>query len=214
VEPGQTHAILWSFNEATGKWKQELEAPLVNRDGRYWVEARIPHLSYWNIDAPIEDHAPIIVRKVTDENGKLVLSPSIQATGIDYNGISLARRHNYGPDSICIEVKKNSKIRLSAGTVLKDGFTEASRIIQSKGPGTCANQRNAVYVDDLVIRPVELGSLLPGLNELVYIERLDLADGRSLFGMIIAQEGSTLIFVTRNKILRIQKKEVRSQNFL
>ncbi|MBU43177.1 MAG: hypothetical protein CMN76_08170 [Spirochaetaceae bacterium] len=212
VEPGQTHATMWSFDEATGRWKEEMEAPLVNRDGIYWVEARIPHLSYWNVDAPIEDHAPIIVRRVTDQNGEIVSSPVIEAMGLDYNGTSRVR--GYAPGSLCIQVKRDSKVRLSTRTILRDGFMEVSREIQSKGPGTCANLQNAVYVEDLALEPRALGSFLPGLNELPYVEKLELEDGRTLIGMILANDGSTIIFMTRNKVLRIQKSEIRIQTFL
>ncbi|MEQ8352452.1 MAG: hypothetical protein RH862_13260 [Leptospiraceae bacterium] len=214
VEPGQTHATLWSFDETSGKWKEEMEAPLVRRDGRYWVDARIPHLSYWNVDAPIEEQAPIIVRRVRDKNGKVISAPAILAHGLDYNGISHARSHQYGPDGICIQVKRLSRVRLTVRTVLRQGFGEFSREIQSKGPGTCANPTNAVYIDEVEIAPRELGSFLPGTFELPYVERITMNDGQVYLGMIIAQIDDTLIFLTRNRVIRLDKKKMAYQTFL
>lgn len=213
VKPGQTHATLWSFHEKSGKWKEEMEAPLVKRDGRYWVDARIPHLSYWNVDAPITDHAPIIVRRVRDKDGNTLHAPALLAEGVDYNGISLARSHQYGSDSICIQVKRNSRIQLTARTILDSGFQEASRVIQSKGPGTCANPTNAVYIDDLEIRPAQLGNYVPGLPNFPINERITLMSGRVYRGTIVAQLGTTIFVATRTGLIRIPRRNIAEVEF-
>ena len=132
---------------------------------------------------------------------------------MDYNGISLARSHQYGSDSICIQVKRNSRIQLTARTILDSGFQEASRVIQSKGPGTCANPTNAVYIDDLEIRPAQLGNYVPGLPNFPINERITLMSGRVYRGTIVAQLGTTIFVATRTGLIRIPRRNIAEVEF-
>ncbi len=106
----------WSMDEKTGIWRYEGEAKVLSSGAA--AEIVLPHLSWWNIDAPMTDHASIWVKSFVDERGTFLFTPQIGARGLDYNGISYPYDY-YNKQSLrvpgrCVDVKLGSRLEFSA----------------------------------------------------------------------------------------------------
>jgi len=99
---------LWSFDEATARWKEEGTATYDAASNSYTGE--IGHLSMWNCDKPLE--ATCIKGRVKDNSGAAVAGAWVVAKGVDYMGSSSATADAAG--EFCVAVRKSSKVRVNA----------------------------------------------------------------------------------------------------
>lgn len=103
-----TTSALWSFDEATGLWKEEGVA--VYDAATKTFTADIPHMSPWNIDKPLV--STCLRGVVEDEGGHPVAGAAVNSSGVDYFGGSAAVT---GPDGVfCIVVRVASSVRITA----------------------------------------------------------------------------------------------------
>jgi len=101
---GQIDCPLYYYDEATGQWKrsnqdgwledaQGLKIPEARLaelregtyDGKVYVVGPITHLSYWNLDWPVETHA-CITGVVVDSSGNPVAGATVTVRGATYTG--------------------------------------------------------------------------------------------------------------------------------
>lgn len=111
-----TTVPLWSLDESTGLWKEEGVARVVReKNNEYWLEADLPHLSWWNADRPLYDKTSILVHRVTDYKDKNLSNALLTAEGVNklftISG-SFDIQETEG-DSLCLEVPPNTRIRLA-----------------------------------------------------------------------------------------------------
>jgi hypothetical protein len=102
----QIDVPIFYYDETAGKWKRSISngwledesgavliettlTSLTNGSyaGNVFAVANIPHLSYWNIDWPIDTHG-CVAGRVVDKLGNPVANAVITASGITYTGIS------------------------------------------------------------------------------------------------------------------------------
>ena len=101
---GKIDVPLFSFNETTGQWERaasdgwledgagsiipESELSAI-RDGSYagsvYAVGNIDHLSYWNVDWPVESHG-CVQGTIVDENGNPVSGATVRVEGVTYDG--------------------------------------------------------------------------------------------------------------------------------
>ena len=107
-------APMWSLNENTGIWEKEFDGRLFKKGDKTWFEARLPHLSWWNCDAPLENRTAVWVQSFVNETGENLFTPTLEGVGVDYNGVSssyLNPAKTVLPGR-CIDVKISSKTKL------------------------------------------------------------------------------------------------------
>lgn len=98
---------LWYFDETQGIWMESGTGTVVEADGVLVYRAEIPHLSWWNCDAPIEEKNCITAR-VLDDAGMPVTGASVIAKGVDYSGWSYGGSDANG--NFCVDVKRDSTV--------------------------------------------------------------------------------------------------------
>lgn len=102
---------IYSYDESRNKWQYESKLRRRKIDNKEYFDFAVTHLSYWNIDAPIKEHACVKGKAVIDgENAKLPII--MVARGLDYIGTSVRDIVNTG--EFAIDVKRNSKIAIYA----------------------------------------------------------------------------------------------------
>jgi hypothetical protein len=75
----------WSFDESTGFWMREGTAEVFDDAGTLWVRAEATHLSWWNCDRPIDEHACVCI-DVVDGAGDPIEGAQVGARGVTYQG--------------------------------------------------------------------------------------------------------------------------------
>lgn len=155
---------LWSYDPALGSWRQEGTGKILKSGKNLVLEAKIPHLSWWNLDRPMETKTSIWVKSFSAPNDKTLVTPTLSATGMDYTGISFPYSYyekffnEKGPNlpGACIDVKTGSKVRLHAGYYGSAGVFETSREIQI--PNTNSSCRSNPEAG-IVIEKMQLGGV-------------------------------------------------------
>ncbi len=129
---------LWSYDAAGGTWKQEGVGKILKSGKNLIIEAKIPHLSWWNLDQPITSKTSVWVKSFVAPGGELLLTPMLSGAGRDYTGLSFPYDYYekfFGDkgrvlQGACVDVKTGSKIRLHAGFYGISGVYEGAREIQ------------------------------------------------------------------------------------
>lgn len=218
---------LWSFDEERAAWIEEGAATVVHDADGCHFEMKLPHLSWWNVDRPIEERTSIRIADVVLPNGERVAEPLITATGTDYNGYSsaLGRRGKSGVmkgSGFCIDVKPHSRVKLTVeyfqsqenGTTAADTRVPWHRyetVIRSGEGGTSCREH--------ATGGLELGRLtLASMGETEFttrlrdiygkFERLRLRGGTDVRGAILEQNGTTLLVDTGDRIQRLETRQV------
>ena len=102
---GADEVPLWSYDEAAGAWKRE---GTLTGCGDGVCDAVIPHLSWWNADQVLETTCVKVC--VEDGGGHPSVGVSIEAQGLDYNGLSYGFT---GADGCaCLDVKRGGRVGL------------------------------------------------------------------------------------------------------
>jgi hypothetical protein len=99
---------LWSFDEASGRWKEE--GTVTYLAGEKVYEGQIGHMSMWNADQPLT--ATCLSGIVKEDGGAPLAGARVTGFGIDYNGSSEATAGSDG--RFCLAVRKSSKVRVMA----------------------------------------------------------------------------------------------------
>ena len=97
---------LWVYDEEAGLWKEEGELTGCLSG---FCKADLPHLSWWNIDIPME--VDCVVACVADSNGNPVVGITVVTRGIDYNATFSGPTGSDG--CICMPVRANSTAEVS-----------------------------------------------------------------------------------------------------
>jgi len=123
----------WSYDETAATWVREDADPDtpelddaqvidLNGDGVLYAQARVTHLTWWNVDKPITQHACLCVN-VVDENEVPVPRSLVYAEGVTYNGVSAPASSDQDGQA-CVTVKRSmgsepERVRLyvESGTV-------------------------------------------------------------------------------------------------
>jgi len=165
---GKIDVPLYYYDDADGKWKRstsdgwledEASATLPEsalgsiQDGTYsgklYAAGNITHLSYWNIDWPVETHG-CVTGRIVDAHENPVSGAVLTAHGITYTGTSSPRTTD-STGSFCIEVMKGSQI--SIGVYANGKHYQIGPITVPDNPATCA-QGNCL---DLGSVPLDAG---------------------------------------------------------
>ncbi len=96
---------LWYFDEEQGLWIESGRGIVIEDGGKKFYQASIPHLSWWNCDAPLEDKN-CITGMVEDGNGYPLAGAMVRAVGVSYNGVTTGYTDTNG--YFCLNVKRNS----------------------------------------------------------------------------------------------------------
>jgi len=103
----------WHFDEKTGRWVEQGQGTVTkySQDPARlaWV-ADVPHFSSWNCDKEMETTCVKGVVKKCD--GTPAAGADLMGQGVDYDGTSSG--YGDGQGSFCINVRKNSQVRLYA----------------------------------------------------------------------------------------------------
>ncbi len=99
---------LWSLDEQTGLWTQEGYAEY-DQANKVYV-AKIPHMSPWNLDQPLE--TTCIKGKVIDENGNAVGGGQVLFQGSDIYTSGDTISDDNG--AFCMSTPRNQKITITA----------------------------------------------------------------------------------------------------
>ncbi len=113
---------IWNYSESAGEWVRAvddsgtpIDADVISRDingvTKLIAQFQIPHFSWWQVAVPIETRH-CLTGRVTNATGSPVAFAQVIATGIDYNGVTVAHTDPQG--SYCLEVRRGSVIRLQA----------------------------------------------------------------------------------------------------
>ncbi len=100
---------LWHYDEIQGIWMESGTGTVEEVGGIRVYTAEIPHLSWWNCDAPIEQKN-CITGRILDDAGMPVAGASVIAKGVDYNGWSYGNSDTNG--YFCVDVKRDSTVQV------------------------------------------------------------------------------------------------------
>ena len=100
---------LWHFDDPTATWLQTGTATVIDVGGVLYVEASLPHFSWWNCDQPITTRHCIEVT-LTNSGGELVEGGTVVASGVTYSGASTSGVITAG--TTCVNVKRGSTVTL------------------------------------------------------------------------------------------------------
>ncbi len=217
---------LWSFDEERSTWIEEGAATVVHAADGCHFEMKLPHLSWWNVDRPIEERSSIRIAGVLMPDGSGLAEPLITAEGIDYNGYSSAmgRRGkfaSYDGPGFCIDVKPNSRIKLKIeyfqGVESDSGARYSipwhqyeTELRSGAGGNSCREDATG---------GVQLGTItLQSMGEKQFnrhllatygkLELLNLRDGSVVRGAVLDQYGDALLIDTGNRLRFLQTREV------
>lgn len=117
---------LYYYDEATGEWKRsssdgwlEDEAGTVlaestlaaiksfSRTGNLFAAGTITHLSYWNIDWPVETHG-CVAGRIVDATGQVVAGAVVSAAGTTYSGRSAGVTAD-SAGRFCVDVMRSER---------------------------------------------------------------------------------------------------------
>ncbi len=208
---------LWSLDEKTGLWREEGAARVVRENGSYWIEAELPHLSWWNVDRPLWQKSALVLRGFVDERGQRLREASARVEGVDrLFQISSFAVQDQAADELCLEVPPNTRVRVKAlawhGSIPYEGQTE----VTTGAPGRdCRDyRRGAVAVDTLVLkRSPESDKIARVSGQTLFrrygkLEELNLRDGSQVFGSVTAQRGNLLFVQSLQGRLRLPTNSV------
>ncbi len=120
----------WSYDEVNGSWIREDADPatpdfvddalVINQGSVLYAQAKVTHFTWWNVDAPMDQHACVCTIVVGTDDLPLA-GEQLIAEGITYNGRS--RPASTGADGrACVTVKRSS-----------DSVTEQIRLFVESG---------------------------------------------------------------------------------
>ncbi|MBI4558457.1 MAG: carboxypeptidase regulatory-like domain-containing protein [Candidatus Hydrogenedentes bacterium] len=149
LETGQS-VPLWYFDETLGLWVESgsgTVATASNGTGLAYF-AEVPHLSWWNCDAPISDKH-CLSGYVKDTNGTPIARARVEAVGLDYYGESSPARTD-ASGYFCIDVKRGSQVRLD---VYLPGWpvVMASRIVWVPNVTARCSSGGCTIVQDFIV---------------------------------------------------------------
>ncbi len=105
---------IYSVNEKTGSWEYESRPVIAKLDNKEYFKFKVTHLSYWNIDYPLNTHA-CIKGEVKFEDHRDVPDNSVRIIAVGENYIgrtsAFAVKGRYETD-----VRRSSKIKVIAVT--------------------------------------------------------------------------------------------------
>ncbi len=146
-----TDAPVWSFDEASGEWKQEAAVAAASGDG---YALSVPHFSLWNVDKPYTTGC-ITGRVVSKSTGKPLAGADVEAAGVSYSGHTSTESFDNGRFKIF--VKKASEVSLSvvhgfSGGVVKSVTSndQDEPYVRSLDPATL-DTRRCVDVGDVTV---------------------------------------------------------------
>ena len=157
-EIGDTIEI-WDFDEAKGIWVRgvddegnEIDA-IVEFDsatGKLVARFVVPHFSWWNVDVPVETHH-CLTGKVVDQEGNPISDAIVTASGVDYNGTTVAITDEFG--NYCVDVMRGSTISIGArlDVLLSQQVTVAVPDVQSTCTAPIGTNNACTPIEDLVI---------------------------------------------------------------
>lgn len=168
----------WSYDETSASWVREDANPstpdvvddalIVDIGGELYAQAMVTHFTWWNVDAPINQHACICVT-VVDKDGNPMPNVEVVARGVTYNGTSrpaLTNRSGFA----CVTVKR-SQTGGSPEIVeifVRHGSLEFPYAVTDAGEGVVGT--NQVYTPDYQGSTVTgqiVGDCMTLMNDLV-----------------------------------------------
>ena len=150
---GKIDVPLYYYDEEDGNWKRSTSDGWLEDEGgatlpesalgsiqngtysgNLYAAGNITHLSYWNIDWPVETHGCVTAR-VVDTYGNPVSGAVLTARGITYTGVSSSVTTD-STGTFCTEVMKGSQI--SIGVYANGKHYEIGPVAVPDNPATCA----------------------------------------------------------------------------
>jgi hypothetical protein len=108
----------WSYDETNASWIREDADPStpdtiddaavidLRGDGVLYAQAKVTHMSWWNVDEPIDQHS-CLCTTIVDKEGSPLVNQLLTAEGVTYTGVSLpAATDNQG--YACVTVKRST----------------------------------------------------------------------------------------------------------
>ena len=150
---------IWDFDETKGIWLRGLDDAgneidaIVEVDtatGKLVARFTVPHFSWWNVDVPIETHH-CLTGKVVDQEGNPVSDAIVTASGVDYNGQTVAITDALG--NYCLDVMRGSTISIGArlNASLSQQITAGIPDVQSTCSGPIGMNNACTPIEDLVL---------------------------------------------------------------
>ena len=208
---------LWSLDESTGLWREEGAAQVVRENESYWIEAELPHLSWWNVDRPLWQKSALVLRGFVDERGRKLREASAHVEGVDrLFHISSFALQDQDAMELCLEVPPHTRVRVKAlawhGSIPYEGQT----VLTTGAPGRDCREyrRGAMAVDALVLKRSPESERIARVSGQTLISRfgrleeLNLRDGSRVFGSITAQRGNLLFVQSLQGRLRLPTNSV------
>jgi hypothetical protein len=96
----------WSFDESTGYWRREGTATVFDDGGTLWTRAEATHLSWWNVDNPVDEHGCVCV-DIVGGTGAPIAGAQVVARGVTYTGTSTPVYAD-GSGRACVTVKNSA----------------------------------------------------------------------------------------------------------
>nr|MDJ0806203.1 hypothetical protein [Gammaproteobacteria bacterium] len=108
----------WSYDETNASWIREDADPStpdviddaliidLNGDGVLYAQGKVTHMSWWNVDEPIDQHS-CVCTTVLGDDGNPLANQMLTAEGVTYNGVSQpASTDSQG--FACVTVKRST----------------------------------------------------------------------------------------------------------
>jgi hypothetical protein len=172
----------WSFDVATGKWKEEGMGEVVEaEDGSLVWRAEVTHFSWWNADVPI-DERDCIQGTVTDCNGDPVSGASVKARGSDYRGETVSY---IGADgTYCVDIKRGGSVEMvTVGSVDGEMVGRHSQVTGEDAGASCDEGSSGCTTHDITL-PCD-----PAESDLDCSDSALLPCGSCLSGKVVTPSG-------------------------
>ncbi len=153
---------IWSYNEATGKWVEELAGVVEeDADGNLVAVFEAPHFSTWNVDKPLPTHG-CVTGIVTNSQGTPRQGATVRAVGMTYISTTTAR--TAGDGTFCIEVKNGETVWLEISYSVggQPATQRTDPVTIPAGQASCFDGNFSDCIDMGVI-PVDIMSCVTGV---------------------------------------------------
>lgn len=142
---------LWSFEESSGRWKQEGS---LTGCASGVCEAQLPHLSWWNADQVYETTCLKACAK--NKAGGPAIGVSLEARGTNYNGVSYGTTG--GDGCACLDVRRSSTVSIVG--VTSGGLVGPVSVTTEGTAATCASGTCASLPSPLTIETPKFQAIL------------------------------------------------------
>ncbi len=167
----------WSYDETQAVWLLEDADPatagvidkakIIAIGQTLYAEAKVTHLSWWNADRPVSQHACVCLQ-VHDENEQPLQNAMVHAEGVTYDGVSSYVLSD-AQGQACVTIKRSLQEQLQQRERVRVMVNAGDLAFQYRI--TEENQNEGVVDTGELYSPTQLGSTIRNTGQCVNLQK-------------------------------------------